>query len=61
MQWSENKEVIKIQARLAEAVDGESNLTHDVKIPFLPVPKETTNLFLEHILFERKIITNKLK
>lgn len=34
---------------------------HDIKIPFLPVPKETTNLSLEHILFERKIITNKLK
>lgn len=32
---------------------------HDVKIPFLPVPGATANLSLEHILFERKIATNK--
>lgn len=32
---------------------------HDVKIPFLPAPGETANLSLEHILFEKKIITNK--
>lgn len=38
-QWSENKEVIKIQARLAEAVDGESNLTPWRKDTFPPSAK----------------------
>ena len=36
MRWSENKEVIKIQARLAEAVDGESNFTPWRKDTFPP-------------------------